>query len=69
METSWNFRKQKRARLNTKTEFYCKNCDYLTMRKSSMDKHIKTAVHKKLQESCKSLLHKCQPRKFSVNFV
>jgi hypothetical protein len=31
----------------TCAEFYCKNCDYTTKRKSSFDMHIMTAKHKK----------------------
>ena len=27
------------------TKFYCENCDYKTMRKSSLDKHNMTAKH------------------------
>ena len=45
--------------LKSCSDFFCKNCDYSTSKKSSYDKHITTSKHKKSMIVNKKLLKSC----------
>ncbi len=45
------------------TKYFCEECDYITNRKSSYDKHLLTLIHKTKSngdKSCKKLQKSCK---------